>query len=132
MQKKFNVHLKELSRANKVFMYNMYMGGDADTEHDEEIELKGITFQNWEENFSIIENEIKKYELLNQALEDTDATYADVFEKYGEETANLWEDAPYDPQSDFSIKCAFDYMYIILYNEKGDRYHSDRLVSRNY
>ena len=61
---------KEESRANKLYLHILFEGGDGDTSHPQEIELKGITFGNYKEHISKIEEEVNKYNVLKEILDE--------------------------------------------------------------
>ena len=117
----------ESSRTNKFYISIMFAGGDADTEHPHEYEMKGITYQNYTEHLDEIEAEVKKYKLLKELLDeygqDHDA-YEAILEEHGKEVASLFENTPNDPQCDYQFKCYLDSIELVAYDESGNKYES--------
>ena len=112
--------LKEESRANKIYLVANFAGGDGDTEHPQEY-LMPFTFSEYEQNLEYIENLYKEYKILEKVLE---SDYYSIKEKYGEQIAKLYDNAPNDPQTDYSMKCYLDSIELIGYDEKGNKYKS--------
>lgn len=113
----------ESSRANKVFLQVMFMGGDADTEHPEEYELP----QSFSKNFVLTDESLKiieDFKTLKSILEDEDNDYDSVMEEYGEDMARSYENVPNDPQSDYSTKCYLDDITLIGYDVEGNKFES--------
>ena len=114
--------LAEKAKRNSVFLYVMYEGGDADTRHPEQYILPGITMENIDEHLDEINKEIDDFKMLKKALSNTDFRYDDVLEEYGKEIADLWDNAPNDPQADYEFKCYIDRIELHAYDNNGDLY----------
>ena len=54
----------------------------------------------------------------NEYLED----YDEVLDKYGKDIADMYDNTPNDPQSDYQYKCYIHNMTLIGYDEKGNKY----------
>lgn len=116
---------KEDSRANKIFFHVMFEGGDADTKHQQEFEMKGITFQNYQEHIAEIEKEVNLYKQLKDIIKEySDDKYAgyDAAKEISEELANMYDNVPNDPQCDYQFKCSLEYTKLIGYDEIGTKY----------
>lgn len=120
------LELIEKARKNVVYLQINFAGGDADTEHPEEYLLKGIEFSQIKEKMPEIEAELAKYSILKDLLSNhgDELTYDEVLEAHGREIASLFDNAPNDPQSDYQFKCYLDDVYLIAYDEQGDKYRS--------
>jgi hypothetical protein len=129
---KLNFILKEKSRSGQFFISLMYEGGDADTDHPVEHGIKAsdgtkITYLNYQEYLTDIEKEVNDYKKLQSFL---DANYSDnngykkINDLYGDKLANMYDNTPNDPQTDFQFKCTLDSIKIGYYDESGDRYES--------
>jgi len=118
----------EESRAGKVYLNVVYMGGDADTSHPEEILLDGITFDNIGEKTEEIAALIKPYVILQDLLDVNSSSYtenyADVLEEHGEEIAKLFDNVPGDPTTDFQYNCSIRYIELVGYDSTGARHKS--------
>lgn len=120
-----NFRKKEDSRANKVYFYVMFSGGDADTKHPREFEMKGITYQNYQEHIAEIEKEVNLHKQLKDNLREfSDDKYAgyDAAKEISDELANMYDNVPNDPQCDYQFKCSLDYIKLIAYDEVGNKY----------
>lgn len=126
--KKIDFKLIEESRAGKIFISLMYSGGDADTEHLQEFQIEGVTWDNYKENLSVIEKLYNQYATLKTALSDYDLRYGgrykDVMVKYGKEIALLFDEVPNDPAGDYQWKCYLSYIELIGYDNEGNKYES--------
>lgn len=120
---------QENKKLNKMFLFIPFEGGDADTDHPEEIEFKEINLNNYTEpeNLKVLEKIIDNYKILSKILEDTDNDYDSILREYGEEIAKLYDNAPNDPQADYQFKCYFNSrgMELRAYDENGVFYKSD-------
>lgn len=130
---KIKFHKEEDSKADKLYLVVYYEGGDADTSHPEEIEYEGHTYSNWEAASAQINEDLKRYKKLKKALDVNDKDYCEddyeqVKEKFGQEIADLYDNAPNDPQSDYSRKCYIDRVYLMGYDQKGNKYETYDLL----
>lgn len=115
------------SQAGKVFIVEKYYGGDADTEHFDEIELKefivDIDVEAGRCEITIDDSWKEFYSKLKQALRDYE-DYDDVLSTYDEEIADAWGNAPNDPQNDYQSKTRLDTVYVVYYSSNGDKYQT--------
>ena len=120
----------EESRANKVYLEITYMSGDADAYETEEYYLDKINGHdllnlNQEDAFKAIEEEIKPYQILKNILdinhENYLESYEEVKEKYGDEIANLYDNAPGDVTC-WDYKQSLSNLRIIAYSTDGSKY----------
>jgi hypothetical protein len=125
-----NFRKTEESRANKVFLEILFEGGDGDTDHPQKFQMRDMTYANClePENLAKIEAEVKNYEILGQILDEYQCQKSkgyDYAEKtYGKDMARLFENAPNDPQSDYSCKCYLSRITLVAYDETGAKYES--------
>lgn len=119
--------ISEAPKNNKVFIHLMYAGGDADTEHPEKYEVKGVTFD--QKDGDVIQKEIENYILLKQILDCNSSKFCERYDEvqklYGEEMADMFDNVPNDPQNDYQNKCYLDDMMIVAYDEKGAKYEAN-------
>ena len=123
----FKFEKKESSKRDKLYIFVMYAGGDADTEHPEYYELPNIKFSEYEQHLDEINSELQKYLILKDILLDDNNkydVYDDIKNEYGEEIARMFDNAPNDPQSDFQFKCYIDRIKLVGYDKDGDRYET--------
>ncbi len=118
-----NFRFKEKARKNKVFIEVMYCGGDADTDHPHIYQIN-IPFNKDMSRNEVIESEISELKILKSVLDDDDMDYESVLETYGSNIASMYDNAPNDPQSDYSRKCYISDVKLIGYDSDGDRYES--------
>lgn len=125
---KIDFKFKEKSRANNVYILVNYAGGDADTDHPEENLLYGIKYSEINVHLEQIEKEVEKFKQLQDLLEDHDirshGNYNKIKEEHGQVLANLYDNAPNDPQADYQFKCYISSIELIAYDEQGNRYES--------
>jgi len=119
-----NFRKKEDSRANKIYFFTMFSGGDADTRHPQEYEIKGITFQNYQEHIYEIEKEVNLHKQLKDILREySDKQYGyKAASEISDELASMYDNVPNDPQCDYQFKCRLDYIKLIGYDEIGTKY----------
>lgn len=103
----------------------MFAGGDADTKHPEEFLLEGITMENLDQNLDNVNSRIKDFEELKNILDDTDMDYDKIKKKYNANIADLYDNVPYDSQSDYNTKCYISSIELHAYNDKGDLFIQD-------
>lgn len=123
---KIKFELKEATRANTLWMSLDYYGGDADSDHHEEWKFD-FPYSEWQDHIKEIEEEIAKYKILKKLTGIThgdDVKYEEIEKEYGKEIADMYEDVPNDPQGDFQFKTVLDYIYLVGYDEKGNKYQS--------
>lgn len=126
--KEIKFELKEKSRADKIFLRVTYAGGDADTEHPQDILLK-FPYSEWKQNLEAIQKEVETYKILKDLLNINSSKYIkndydQVLELYGKEVADLYDNVPGDPQTDFYCKCYLDGVSLIGYTDKGNVYEA--------
>ena len=118
----------EDSKANKVYLYILFEGGDADTQHPVYHEFKNIKFSEYENHLDEINKVINNYKILKRILNvnsrDHLDSYKEVEKKYGEEIAYLYDNTPNDPQTDYDTKCYLDSLELIGYDENGNKHKS--------
>jgi hypothetical protein len=119
--KPFSFSKTESVKKDKLYILIEYAGGDADTEHPQYIDLKGIKFSDYQDHLDEIETEIEKYQTLKKILSDK-PDYNEVLEEYGEEIAELYESVPNDPQCDYQFKCYIDSIKLVGYDEEGNKH----------
>lgn len=116
------------SETNKLYLFLGFEGGDADTDHPEFISFEGVSYLNYKDNLDKIEDIVKKYKTLKNILDVNHKNYCDDYDDvkntYGEEMANLFDNSPNDPQSDYSTKCSLDTIKLIAYDEFCNKYES--------
>jgi hypothetical protein len=114
--------LKQHAKRNCVYLHVDFEGGDADTNHPESYLIKGVTMDNIDEHLEEINHMIDNFKKLKKVLDDSDNSYEQVVEEYGEEIARLYDNTPNDPQSDYSYKCYISSIELHAYDENGDLY----------
>lgn len=128
---KVKFHKEEESRAGKVFLVLNYMSGDADGDFPEEIELEGVKFAKELELSQEHSKTIKDYKLVGHITNCNHAKYSEDYEEikeeHGEEIASLWENGTNDPQSDYSIKCHLNHIFLRGYDQNGTVYETQEL-----
>lgn len=125
----FNWELIEESKANHFYIYVMYEGGDADTEHPEEYDIPGVDATNYKLHIDKIKKELKKYKKLKELLNVNSPDYMDDYDEirsvHGEELADMFDNVPNDPANDYQNKTSISYICFIKYDEEGNRYESE-------
>lgn len=120
---------QENKNINKMFLFIPFEGGDADTDHPQEIEFKEINLNNYTEpkNLEILEEIISNYKILSKILGDNDYNYDKVHKEFGEKIAKLYDNVPNDPQCDYQFKCYFNSwgMELRAYDENGVLYKAN-------
>lgn len=106
----------ENTKANKVFIQLIFMGGDADVFITEEDNLE-CTFQEIENKISYLKERCLFYKNLQKIDYDYTGWYKDNVEKYGQEIADELDNFPTDPTADNQIPCTLDKFSIIAYDE---------------
>jgi hypothetical protein len=56
------------------------------------------------------------------------ADYEEVEEEWGEEVAQMFDNAPNDPQSDYSTKTSLQSVILRGYDDKGNMYETYNLL----
>lgn len=113
---------------DKLYLLLNFVGGDADTFHPEYHSFsKEVKFSNYQSHMFEIDRVIDEYKMLKKALDVNSKDYChnkyeEVKQKFGEDIARLYDDAPNDPQSDYSRKCYLDDIELIGYDENGVKY----------
>jgi hypothetical protein len=102
----FKFDKTESSKANKLYLFVLFEGGDADTDHPEYYEFKNIKFSEYENHLDEIKEKIDKYLILKDILDNHDyrtasRAYDKIKSKYGEDIAKLYDNTPNDPQADY-------------------------------
>lgn len=129
--KDFKFKKKRKGRINIIYLYVMWMGGDADTEHPEKHKFSFL-YSEYRDHLKEINEIIMKYKLLGTLLDVNHSNYVGdesdpcntVEEKYGKELVSWYEDAPNDPQGDYEFKCSLDYIKLIGYDEEGTKFEA--------
>lgn len=125
---KLKFHKKGESRAGKLFLVINFAGGDADTEHPQEYEYKGLYYDQVDKYEDRITSDIAKYKILKDILDVNsgkfEEDYEEVKEKYGPDIARLFDNAPNDPQNDYQNKCYIDTVIVRGYDDKGTMYET--------
>ena len=125
--KPFKFTKKESPKIDKLYLYVLFEGGDADTRHPEEYDL-GIKFSDYENHLDKIKSEISNYMILQDILDVNSSShledYDEVKSKYGEDIANMYDNVPNDPQADYQFKCYIDTIKLIGYDNEGNKYES--------
>lgn len=105
---KIKFELEEKTRANKIFLKVEYMSGDGDASEFEEIEIEGVTFDNYKEKKKEIEAFIAPYKILAEVTDVNHKNYTEdydeVGDKFGEEVASLYDNCPGDSTCDGQVK----------------------------
>jgi hypothetical protein len=120
---KLQFHLKEKTRGGKVFLVEEYMGGDADTEHFNETVLN-VPYS--EVKYEDVAEDIENFKKLKKALNMDD--YDEVKEEWGEEVASMYDNAPNDPQCDYSTKTQLESVILRGYDNEGNMYETYNLL----
>lgn len=139
----FKFNKTESSKANKLYLFVLFAGGDADTEHPEYYEFKNIKFSEYENHLDEIKQEIEMYLTLKDILDDHDyrtdsRAYDKIKAKYGEDVADLYDNTPNDPQAAYQVfvyqprlkiqtlqfKCYISRITLVGYDESGNRHES--------
>lgn len=124
----FDFKKTESSKIDKLYLFIMFEGGDADTKHPEYIEFKGIKFSEYKDHLDEIQNLIDKYKILKGVLDinsrDYCKKYNQVVNRFGREIADLYDQVPNDPQCDFQFKCYIDRIKLVGYDENGNKHES--------
>lgn len=122
----FNFSKVEDSKANKLYLFIMFMGGDADTQHPIYHEFKNIKFSEYKNHLDEINKVIDDYKILKNILnvDHRLCSRRKVEEKYGKEIAYLYDNTPFDPQTDYDTKCYLDHLELIGYDENGNKHRS--------
>jgi hypothetical protein len=119
--RKIEFKLNSKSKANQVYLVANFEGGDADTSHPQEY-LMPFPFSEWESNVDLIKKEYDELMILKTILGDYDISYNEVKEQWGEDIARLYDNVPNDPQTDYSVKCYLDDVYLIGYDEECNEF----------
>lgn len=114
--------LKEQSRANKFYIFVMFAGGDADTEHPQEY-LMPFPFSEYEKHLAEIGDKIEFYETLKSVLSN-EFEYEEILDKFGKDMADAYENVPNDPQNDYQEKCYIDDITLVGYDMQGNKFES--------
>jgi hypothetical protein len=114
--------LKEKSRANNFYIFVMFAGGDADTEHPQEF-LMPFPFSEYEKHLGEIKTQIEFYQNLKTVLE-SEMKYDEILEEYNKEMANAYDNVPNDPQNDYQDKCYLDSITLVGYDMQGNKFES--------
>jgi hypothetical protein len=114
--------LTEKSRANYFYIFVMFAGGDADTEHPQEY-VMSFPFSEYEKHLDEIKNKIEFFESL-KAILSSGAEYDEILEEYGKEMADAFDNVPRDPQSDYQFKCYLDEIKLVGYDMQGNKFES--------
>ena len=114
----------EAPKRDKIYLLVEYAGGDADTEHPELHEFKGIKFSEYEQHLDEIQILIDDYKLLKNILRQNRVNYDEISKKYGKDMAQMYDNAPNDPQSDYQYKCYIDSMKLVGYDEEGNKHEA--------
>lgn len=126
----FDFRQVEASKKDKLYLLLNFAGGDADTEHPEYHEFKGIKFSEYKKHLTEINKAIDDYKKLKGALDVNsgddfcDNDYKKVEAKFGKDIASLYDYAPNDPQCDFQYKCYLSSMELIGYDSEGNKHQS--------
>lgn len=124
------IKFREISKPliNKMFLELIFEGGDGDTKHPMQIELKGITLDNYINKLSEIEEIVNTYKTLKNILNinsvDFLEDYNEVLIKYGDKVAHAYDITPGDPQNDYQNRTYLGKMTLVAYDEKGTRWES--------
>lgn len=125
---RFKLEKKSGSKKDCIYLFLMYMGGDADTKHPEEFKLD-FKLSEIDTHIDELNKEIDLYKRLKEALDRHDIrtsskAYDIALKDYGKEVADMLDNVPNDPQADYQFSCYLDYIKIVAYDEEGDRYES--------
>jgi|SRR6478609_2050129 len=125
---KVKLKKQQESDVGKVYILLNFEGGDADTTHPDVVLMENFSFDGKQEIELPFETTvlIEKYKILKNILDvnhkDYLENYKKVKEKYGEEMADLYDDVPNDPQTDYSCKCYLSDIQLKAYDLKGALY----------
>lgn len=133
---KLNFRLSNKAQRDEVYLYLLYEGGDADTTHPETINL-GIKYSEIDEHIDEITEIVDKYKRLQKVLNYTGDLHYDrkinryVIRSYRKDDVKIDDDieeliegVPNDPQADYQFKCYLGDIWLIGYDENGDKHTS--------
>lgn len=122
------------SQADKLYLELMFEGGDGDTEHPDVHEFEGIKFSEYKQHLDEIQKVIDQYQILGRLLDCNGPEYyykqgrhkgyETILQKYGEDMAALFDNAPNDPQTDYDMKCYLGSMKLVGYDAQGNRHEA--------
>lgn len=122
----FKFRKTEEPKKDKLYLLLNFAGGDADTEHPEYHEFRGIKFSEYQNHLDEINKVIGDYKILKKILDNhgENPKYEDVKSEYGDEIAKLYDNTPNDPQADYQFKCYLSSMELIGYDEDGNKHEA--------
>jgi len=124
----FKFEQTEKPKRDELYLFIMFEGGDADTEHPVHHKFKGIKFSEYEQHLDEINKVIDDYKKLDKILDINSAKfceeYDEVEEKYGKDIAHLFEETPNDPQDDYQNKCYISRLTLVGYDQEGNKHES--------
>ena len=124
----FDFRQTETSKADKLYLYLLFEGGDGDTEHPEWREFRNIKFSEYKNHLDEINELVDKYKTLSKILDVNSREYSEdydeVKDKYGEEMARMWENVPGDPQVDYQRNCWLYTIKLVGFDEKGNKHEA--------
>jgi hypothetical protein len=120
--------MKEKSKSGKTFMRLEYMSGDDDHREYDDVEIEGVTLENYKERTSEMEKEIEPYITLSEALQ-SELSYDEIMEQHGEEVAGLYQTVPWDITSDYNRRAALTGITIVVYDAEGNMYESNDMIN---
>jgi hypothetical protein len=110
--------------SDELYLLLNFAGGDADTEHPVWVKFsKDVKFSNYQNHMFELDRIIDEYKMLKEALDINSRNYCKNYEqvkqKFGRDIADLYDNAPNDPQSDYSTKCYLSSMELVGYDAAG-------------
>lgn len=112
-------------RIDKLYLLVNFAGGDADTEHPQEIEFKSIKFSDYQNHLDEINREIEVYKTLKKILSsERRPDYNKIKLEYGEDVGSALDNTPNDPQCDYQFKCYIDSIQLIGYDQQGSKHEA--------
>lgn len=123
------------NKVDQIYLVTLYEGGDADTEHPKEF-LYPFKYSEYKANIKTIEKDIENMKKVRGILDCNSKEYMEnpdynkIVQKYGEDIAAIIDDAPNDPQVDYSRKCYVDSTILRAHDEKGDVYETYDLLTK--
>jgi len=124
--RKINFNKIASSEIDKIYFVLDYVGGDADTQHPEYV-LLPFPFSQWKNNLDLIEKNYNFYKEIKSALDNGglhSKNYIKIKEEYGDDVYNFLDEVPNDPQADYQFKCSLHDIYLIGYDNEGNKFKS--------
>ena len=121
---RYDFKLKTKSKINTFRIWVEYMGGDADTYHNEYYELPDVDAETMNVFRPQINELVRTLKKLGNILDVNNSEYLecydDVLEKHGREVADMYDDVPGDPQCDYQYKTSMSEIRLQYFDDNGN------------